>query len=494
MLLQLTDHSPEPMHSQIGRQILNKIIHGDLCAGETLAPIRKMAREQKVNIFSVQRAYQDLIKDGLLKYSKAGFRVVHLSNQQKKHIAQKRHLETMSPLNIVQNFSRKLVSVFDPPKLRLLLYENLKTFLDIININFILYENISDNYILLNESNEFLIKVAIDDPLLIKVMQTKKHILLDSLHISKSLLFEKLFSTHKCMLFPIFGDQQFIGMFALSMNDILSEEEINLVHVLINQFVAALTTAQFYVETIERQRIKDEIKIARRIQEQILPPKIYNNHSVKIAAHSNACGIIGGDIYDYFEIDKNRCAFLVADACGHGLASAMLISQIHAALRAEIKHGSSMQNVMKMINKQVKQCAPKNSFVSLFYGELDYLNLTFTYANAGHNFPICMHKDGSYYFINSNSPALGLFDNYDFDISKVHIQKNDIILMYTDGIIEAMNNTFEQYGEARIIQNLSKTKHLEPEAILDTINKNLMSFVNNNKLADDMTLLLFKVK
>ncbi|MCU0643981.1 MAG: SpoIIE family protein phosphatase [bacterium] len=497
MLLQLTELSEEPMHSQISRQLINKIVDGDLAGGDELLPIRTMARKNRINVSSVQRAYQELERDGLIKAKEGkGFYVAALTPEQKQAIAMQRLLGSHSPLHVVEAFSKQLISVFDPEKLRGIVIENLQQFLMVKNVYFAIHDDRIDEYTIL-PSDECSEKFVIDrdDELLNIISKFRSPISVDLLTCD-SFLLKELKAREIKLILPLIETDQLLGFLALTskINGInYTREELNLLIVLANQFFTALTTARFYVEALEKRRMDEELNMARQIQADLLPKELPDNEHFSLAAYSKPSQTIGGDFYDFIPIDENRFGLIIADGCGKGLPAAMLISQIQAMMKSEINHGNDIQRTLENVNKMVVRYTPKDKFVTLFYGVFDQSNNQFEYATAGHNYPIWLKKTGQSEALCQGGPALGLIEKASYQTKKINLASDDIILFYTDGVTETMDDFKEQYSEKRLSDLLTRSRYLSAQKIVDEILDDLKNFNDDESLQDDRTILVLKV-
>jgi serine phosphatase RsbU (regulator of sigma subunit)/DNA-binding transcriptional regulator YhcF (GntR family) len=500
MLLQLTELSEEPMHSQISRQLINKIVDGDLEGGDELLPIRTMARKHRVNASAVKRAYQELEREGLIKSKEGkGFYVASLTGKQKQAIAMQRLLGSHSPLNVVEAFSKQLISVFDPEKLRGIVIENLQQFLMVKNVYFAIHDDRIDEYTIL-PSEDFSEKFVIDrnDELLTIINKSRLPISIDLLKYNKtqSLLLKELKAREITLILPLVENDQLLGFLALTgrisgLN--FTNEELNLLIVLANQFVTALTTARFYVEALEKRRLDEELNMARQIQADLLPKELPDNEHFSLAAYSMPSQTIGGDFYDFIPIDENRFGLIIADGCGKGLPAAMLIAQIQAMMKSEINNGNDIRQILENVNKMVVRYTPKDKFVTLFYGVYDQSNNQFEYATAGHNYPIWLRAKGECDTLSKGGPALGLIEKTKYKTGRINLSANDVVLFYTDGVTETMDNAKEQYGENRLNDLLAQSRHLSAREIVDDILDDLNNFNNDEARQDDRTILVLKV-
>ncbi len=499
MLLNLTNLSAETMHSQISRQLLEKILCGDLSAGYELPTIRALASRQRVGLNTVRRAYEALESDGIIKHESGNrFTVATLSAEQKQTIAKQRLLSSQSPLNVVHIFSKQLFSVFDVEELRNIFKETLQSHLSVKSVYFARRDEETDRYVLLASAAEpGQYRIDRQDSFLqaisrLKIPMPVNEIRTDNL---SSALFEKLLELKTRLVFPFRKEGRLLGFMALSGKSSgvkYSIEDINLLMVLAGQFVTALTTARYYVEAMEKRRMEEELNMARQIQADLLPKELPGDEYIDLAAYSRPSRTVGGDFYDYIPIDEHRLGLVIADACGKGLPAAMIISQIQAMMKSEINNGNDVPTVLKHVNKQVVRFTPKDKFVTLFYGVFDRESQQFEYATAGHNYPVLIRKDGSNENLSVGGPGLGIFSEANFETETVRLQEGDLVFFYTDGVTETMNLKNEEYGEQRLLDMLVRHRHLSARGIIDTMLDDLDNFHSIGPLQDDRTVLVLK--
>lgn len=499
MLFQLTELSEEPLHSQISRQLTDKIIDGDLAVGQQLESFRTLARKQRVNVNSVKRAYRELEQQGLItSHRSRGFYVAALTEEQKRAIANQRRLGTKSPLYVLEAFSSQLISVFDPEKLRDIIEDNLKIHFCVDRASFVIYDDQSEKYTWLDSSDrQEQLHIVESDELFVRAAMSKLPISLDSLdEIGLETPFgEELARRNIQILIPLHETEKLLG-FILLPNKLngatYTAEEVNLLLILANQFVTALSTARFYVEAVEKRRMEEELAMARQIQANLLPKTLPNDSDISVAAASIPSRAVGGDFYDVIPIDQNRLALVIADACGKGLPAALLISQIQAMLKSEINNGNSIPAILDHLNKQVFRHTPMDKFVTLFFGIYDTSSGAFEYTSAGHNYPALIRSNGENEWLKAGGPAFGLLDNAEYETETVTLQKGDFLLLYTDGITETMTEQHEEYGEERLLETAMECRCCGAKDVVDSVLDDLSEFYAGNHLLDDRTILVLK--
>ncbi len=242
--------------------------------------------------------------------------------------------------------------------------------------------------------------------------------------------------------------------------------------------------------------LKNDLNKAREIQKGILPEHEYKFHNYILFGVSDPAEIVGGDLFDYIDIgnDGDRLGVAVGDAASKGVSAAAEAMYISGALRMacsfEIKIAPLMQRMNSLVNKIFKD----EKFASLFYGEFstDKSGL-FLYANAGHNPPMFV-KAGSNK-INTllpTGPVLGPSPSAKFTIDSINFSEGDVLLIYSDGVTDAANTNFENYGETRLGNVLVKNKNLSPKEITYKILDDVIKFSKHGEYSDDKTLVVIK--
>lgn len=227
--------------------------------------------------------------------------------------------------------------------------------------------------------------------------------------------------------------------------------ELEFLATLGNTALISLENARLFGETIEKQRLEEELAIAREIQQRLLPKGPPNLANIEIAAVNLPTYQVGGDYYDYFAIDDHRYIVSIADVSGKGIPAALLMANLQATLHAMIPPDIPLQQIVVRINHLLYHNTTSDKFITLFIGILDAQERTFTSVNAGHNFPFLCHADGTLQTLEKGGLLLGMIPNVAYEMEMHHLRSGDCIFMYTDGISEAMNAHEEEFSEARIL-------------------------------------------
>jgi len=251
-------------------------------------------------------------------------------------------------------------------------------------------------------------------------------------------------------------------------------------------------TIDFHKLLLEKQQFEEELKLAVQIQASLLPKYLPNDRVLNVAAYSRPSRGVGGDFYDWIRINDNRSAVVIADACGKGLPAAFMVSQIQALIRSEISNENSVQRVLDHMNKQLIRLTLKNRFVTLFLGEFNKSTQEFTYCRAGHNYPFLIRQDGNCEFLEIGGPALGIFNEAEYEAGTISLISGDLLFFYTDGLTEAMDGECKEFGEERLMRLLISQRNKNSDEIISSIVEDLQKFCNRDP-QDDRTMLVMKL-
>lgn len=259
----------------------------------------------------------------------------------------------------------------------------------------------------------------------------------------------------------------------------------------INSTVSALKKAIAEAKA----RIDKELELAKTIQISTLP----NISSAKrwskfeLCASMRAAREVGGDFYDFFAIDKEHVAFIIADVSGKGIAAAMFMMKAKALLKNHLQSGVGVQEAFCAANNELCENNDAFMFVTVFGGIFDTNSGKFTYVNAGHNPPL-IRKNGTYSYLQSKKNiVMGNFEDYNFKEECIHLHTNDILFLYTDGVTEAFNVDKELYSDERLLQLLSSIAHMDNcQAIDSRVIESIDEFAGGAEQSDDITLLTIK--
>jgi serine phosphatase RsbU (regulator of sigma subunit)/ketosteroid isomerase-like protein len=245
-------------------------------------------------------------------------------------------------------------------------------------------------------------------------------------------------------------------------------------------------------ERIERERVEQELKVARTIQQASLPEEMPQLEGWQISPLYQPAREVGGDFYDFFDLEDGRVGVAVGDATGKGMPAALAVSATSSMLRAVAQAfgSSSPGEVLARVNETLLARIPSNMFVTCFYCILDPESATLSYANAGHDLPYLWH-DGEAEELRARGMPLGLMPGMHYEEKEIVLQKGDSALLYTDGLVEAHDPQREMFGFPKLQALVAK--HGEEQALGDLLVEELYSFVGEGwEQEDDITLLTLR--
>ena len=259
---------------------------------------------------------------------------------------------------------------------------------------------------------------------------------------------------------------------------------------------STVTTLKHYIDEAAARFDKD-LEIAKQIQQSALPsvfPPYPNRKDFSIYASMNAAKEVGGDFYDFYLVDENHLAFVIADVSGKGIPGAMFMMTSKTLIKSFAESGLPVHEVLTNVNTQLCQNNEAGMFVTAWMGILDLQTGLIKFANAGHNPPLVKHKDGSYEFLKGKvNFVLAGMDMVKYKEQELQLQPGDEIYLYTDGVTEAHNSKNELFGEERLLESLNSTKGMTVESICKKVKDDVKSFVCEAEQFDDITMLCVRL-
>ena len=259
-----------------------------------------------------------------------------------------------------------------------------------------------------------------------------------------------------------------------------------------------------YIKTMQQEHnqlesIKGDLAVAREIQQAILPrifpPFPEEAAQMDIAASMNAAKDVGGDFYDFFRIDADRIGFVIADVSGKGVPAAIFMAVSRTLIRATGIRGVSPSECMTYSNTLLAKESVNSMFVTVFYGIYNIRTGEVTYTNAGHNPPYIMKANGSVQSLPMSKDIIaGFLDDFQFTENTLQLEPGDTLLMFTDGVTEAIDPEENEYGVERLQQLLGQLVASDCQKIIDTVKADVKAFAGETEQSDDITLLALKRK
>lgn len=242
--------------------------------------------------------------------------------------------------------------------------------------------------------------------------------------------------------------------------------------------------------------LQQELDIATTIQTSILPktfPAFPDRKEFDIYAKMIPAKEVGGDLYDFFLIDKYRLGVVIGDVSGKGIAAALLMAVCKTLIKATAYKGLPTDSVLFEVNNLLVDESPPNMFVTVFYGVLDTRNGAFEYANGGHNSPYLISNDGTTKLLDDvGGLLLGTIKSTEYQSNIIMLKPGESIFFYTDGVTEAFNSNEEDFKEERLLQSLKINSVSSAEKIVANVFESVKNFTNGVEQSDDITCLALK--
>jgi sigma-B regulation protein RsbU (phosphoserine phosphatase) len=229
------------------------------------------------------------------------------------------------------------------------------------------------------------------------------------------------------------------------------------------------------------------------VQQRMVPQRPPTVPGIDLAAAYVPCYELGGDLYDFVTLPGDNVGLTVADVSGKGVPASLIMASVRASLRAHVDNIYYLYEVIRRVNQMLCRDTKPGEFVSLFYGVLDAKSRRLTYCNAGHPPPLLL-RDGKITELTSNNMVLGIDPNEAYEQVIIDLKKGDILLMYTDGLTDAMNFQRQTYGKRRLLEVFEKAGPDSAETVAQNILWDMRRYVGLTQRNDDVTMIVVKVQ
>lgn len=273
----------------------------------------------------------------------------------------------------------------------------------------------------------------------------------------------------------------------------LTQTSLRLLESLAFEATKSLENVRLMHEESEKKQIEQELGMARQVQMALSPTAFKQPEHFEVVAQSVPSRYVGGDFYDFMPIKDDRSVLALGDVSGKGVAAALLAAMAQGALQAQFAANLPLTDVITSLNKVLVQRSASNRFITLFCGVVDR-DGHLTYINAGHNPPILARTTGEIETLSTKSVLLGAFDFVEYKTRQTQLLPGDVVVMYTDGVTEAVNTANEMFGEERLERLIQDSVTLAAEQIKQRILDEVLAFTHGLPQGDDITLVVIKMK
>lgn len=248
----------------------------------------------------------------------------------------------------------------------------------------------------------------------------------------------------------------------------------------------------------ERARLESELELSQKVQRALLPQSVPVLSDWELAAYSRPASIVSGDYFDFLRFKDGAPALVIADVMGKGMPASMLMASLQATLKIIVPEAASPEEVLVRANEIFCHNIYLTKFVSLAVMRLDLGGKTVSYANAGHNPPLLARatpgRESATIPLRPTGAAIGLVEDARFDMGRTTIEKGDVLLSYTDGVVESRSPTKEEFGEDRLSEFLAANVDKRPDQLIALLRSNLDAFCGGRPPLDDTTIVVGRRK
>ncbi len=269
----------------------------------------------------------------------------------------------------------------------------------------------------------------------------------------------------------------------------LSPSQIEALDTLASEATRAIYSARLYKELREKQKLAEELAIAREIQQALLPPHDKALPYVSARSLNLPCHEVGGDYFDYFDLEGERLGFALGDVSGKGMPAALLAAMLQGIFCAQTLLNLPLPSLISNVNSSLARRAAGGKYVTFFFGILDPEG-NCTYTNAGHCPPLLLRTDGSLHELTEGGTVLGLFPQALYESGTIRLNSGDHLILFTDGVLEALNTAGEEFGQDRVRQILQRNCRASSAELLNMLQAELTTFSADAPQHDDITMMV----
>jgi phosphoserine phosphatase RsbU/P len=314
------------------------------------------------------------------------------------------------------------------------------------------------------------------------------------------------------VLVQIRTKSQLIGILSVSPRRSgidFSDNDLKMLMSIAEQMALVVENSNLLERIVDQEKMRHELALAASVQRHLFPLEAPSSPKIEISGWCKPAGFVGGDYYDFIQFDNGQIGMAVADVAGKGFSAALLTFMIHAFLRSQTiassssAYSDSLANIASSLNRLLFASTSSASYVTFFYAQYDERTGRLSFVNAGHNPPFVLHANGaeggarkssgSVMRLNAGGPVLGLFKECPVQENSFELHPGDFLLAYTDGAIEAVNRTGEEFGEERLLSLVKSKSHLPAMRAREEIFRSIEEWCAGTPQFDDITLVVLKV-
>jgi serine phosphatase RsbU (regulator of sigma subunit) len=303
------------------------------------------------------------------------------------------------------------------------------------------------------------------------------------------------YRTRTLLCLPIRNkDNDVVGVLQLlnKADGVFDSEDTDFLRALSIHCALAIENAQLHRELLHKEKLERDLALARSIQRGLLPEHPPALDGFDIAVSHRASQMVGGDYYDFIPLSPQSMLLVISDVEGKGVASALVMANLQATLRALVVHLHSLERIVASVNDMILADTRAQKYMSMFVGLLDQRNRTFHYINAGHVPPAVVRSNGDHVFLREGGMVVGIFPGVAYERGYLRLEPGDVFVGCTDGITESMDVQSNEYGLERLVETIARERRSPAERIVETVLTDVDRFSRGGPHEDDRIMMILK--
>ncbi|MCP5063762.1 MAG: SpoIIE family protein phosphatase [Ignavibacteriae bacterium] len=277
-------------------------------------------------------------------------------------------------------------------------------------------------------------------------------------------------------------------------NQKYSKSDIEFISSVGSLAIISIENSRLFKEAIEKQKMEKDLELARNIQQNLLPTKIPLFDNFEIAANNNTARMVGGDFYDVTTLENGNTIIAIADVSGKGIQASLLMANLQAFLKSIYKLNYPLKEASNILNDLVSENTTDGSFITFFWGVLNKDTNEFTYVNMGHNPPLLI-RDKEIIKLTKGGMIIGVMETIvPYESERIQLEKDDTLILFTDGVTEAMDTNDEEYSDERLEEFCLQNSSFNSQEILENILNDVANYSKDAEQSDDITCMVIKIK
>jgi len=293
---------------------------------------------------------------------------------------------------------------------------------------------------------------------------------------------------------PIVRNKRVIGALNLESDQLAAfdEDDREVLQFFADAASISIEKAMLHRQLVVKELLDKQLELARNLQSQLFPKEAPHIAGYDIAGICLPTEEIGGDYYDFIPLRRGRLGVAVADISGNGIASALVMTAFRGLLRIHTQSSHKLEKIARAINRQLPEFTAGSQYVTALYALLNPVSEEFIFVNCGHHPPILIHPDGSTTRLHEHGPALGIIEQVSYPVKKTSLIPGDIMVLYTDGVVEVTNKEGIEIGYERLKETIHRNRDLPADTLIQLVIQTSRDFSGSQRFPDDFTLVIIK--